>query len=145
MRIEPITADMLEDWLALRLALWPDAGAGLRAQAKNLLVHPDALALIASEGDTRIGFVEAALRRDYVNGCETSPVAFVEGLYVHDDWRNRGVARALVVAVEDWAQRQGVTEIASDALLDNRDAHAMHKALGFAETERVIYFRKALS
>jgi aminoglycoside 6'-N-acetyltransferase I len=36
-------------------------------------------------------------------------------------------------------------ELASDALLDNNGSHAMHEALGFTETERVVYFRKALT
>jgi aminoglycoside 6'-N-acetyltransferase I len=38
----------------------------------------------------------------------------------------------------------GCTELASDALLDNQASHAMHEALGFAETERVVYFLKPL-
>jgi len=76
--------------------------------------------------------------------CETSPVAFVEGIYVTPDARGRGVARALIAGVTQWAKDQGVTELASDALLDNEASHAMHKALGFCETERVVYFRKGL-
>ncbi len=34
---------------------------------------------------------------------------------------------------------------ASDALLENEASHALHLALGFQETERVIFFRKSLS
>jgi aminoglycoside 6'-N-acetyltransferase I len=34
--------------------------------------------------------------------------------------------------------------LASDALLDNGASHAMHRALGFEETERVVFFRKPL-
>jgi aminoglycoside 6'-N-acetyltransferase I len=30
-------------------------------------------------------------------------------------------------------------------LLDNSQSHAMHRAIGFSETERVIYFRKPLT
>lgn len=92
-----------------------------------------------------IGFVEAALRTDYVNGTESSPVAFVEGIYVVLEARRKGVAAALISAVESWARSLGCTELASDALLDNQSSHAFHRALGFEETERVVYFRKALS
>jgi aminoglycoside 6'-N-acetyltransferase I len=46
--------------------------------------------------------------------------------------------------VADWARALGVTELASDALIDNHDSHAMHRALGFAETERIVFFRRAL-
>lgn len=34
--------------------------------------------------------------------------------------------------------------MASDALLDNAGSHAFHEAVGFEETERVVYFRKSL-
>ena len=48
------------------------------------------------------------------------------------------------MGVQQWAKEMDCTELASDALLDNRASHAMHKALGFAETERVVYFLKSL-
>nr|WP_241823604.1 GNAT family N-acetyltransferase [Sphingomonas sp. Sph1(2015)] len=48
---------------------------------------------------------------------------------------------ALVAAVADWGRAQGCSEFASDAELENVDSHAMHRALGFVETERVVYFR----
>jgi aminoglycoside 6'-N-acetyltransferase I len=58
--------------------------------------------------------------------------------------RRRGIARALVESVTDWALQQGCSELASDSLLDSFAAHAAHRALGFEETERVVYFRRAL-
>ncbi len=91
-----------------------------------------------------IGFAEAAIRQDYVNGCDSSPVLFLEGLFVDPGHRRRGVAGALVAAVADWGRAQGCSEFASDAEIDNLDSHAMHLALGFAETERVVYFRREL-
>jgi aminoglycoside 6'-N-acetyltransferase I len=91
-----------------------------------------------------VGFVEASTRVDYVNGTNSSPVAFLEGLYVEPASRGNGVARALVAAVEGWATAQGLTELASDSPLENVSAHAAHRALGFEETERVVYFRRAL-
>ncbi len=54
------------------------------------------------------------------------------------------VAKAMIAAIEAWAEQQGLRELASDALLDNAQSHAMHNALGFGETERVVYFRKVL-
>jgi aminoglycoside 6'-N-acetyltransferase I len=50
----------------------------------------------------------------------------------------------LVKAAEDWAIVRGYTEIASDALLENTISERAHKALGFAEVERAIRFRKGL-
>jgi aminoglycoside 6'-N-acetyltransferase I len=91
-----------------------------------------------------LGFVEASKRVDYVNGTSTSPVAFLEGIYVVPEFRRRGVARSLVDAVVNWARGEKCRELASDSLLPNTDAHAAHRALGFDETERVVYFRMVI-
>src|SRR5580658_5830879 len=131
-------------WLALRLQLCPEA-----ARAEHLAGMADALARghcvrLAHAGGAVLGFVEASRRDDYVNGTGSSPVAFLEGLFVVPEQRRRGIARVLVEEVVQWAHRQGLREFASDALLHNTDAHAVHRALGFEETERVVYFRRAL-
>ena len=150
MQVVPADAAHLAEWARLRAALWPDdedddAEAAHRTEAEAMIGQDDLAAFVAQAADGSItGFVEAALRRDYVNGCDTSPVAFVEGLYVREDRRRQGVARALVAAVEAWGRARGCAEMASDADLANDASHAMHGRLGFAETERVVYFRKPL-
>jgi aminoglycoside 6'-N-acetyltransferase I len=100
--------------------------------------------LALDEDGTAVGFVEATKRDDFVNGTETSPVAFLEGLYVQPSHRRGGVSRMLVSAVATWAGVLGLSELASDSPLENVNSHAVHRALGFVETERVVYFRKKL-
>ena len=145
--VEPCPLQTLEEWVALRHALWPQAPEhDLRAEAQAMLgERTDAIALLARcPAGTAAGFAEAALRHDYVNGCTTSPVAFLEGIYVRPEHRRHGFARLLCRAVEDWARTRGCCELASDAELHNTGSQSMHKALGFQETERVVYYRKAL-
>ena len=145
MQITPPRGSTDSVWLALRSALWPEV-----PEAEHLSGMADAIArchyvrLALASGASGLGFVEASKRVDYVNGTSSSPVAFVEGLYVVPDARRQGVARALVESVVNWALDEGCTELASDALIDNGTAHAAHRALGFEETERVVYFRRAL-
>jgi aminoglycoside 6'-N-acetyltransferase I len=103
------------------------------------------LQLMMYDGDrVPVGFIEGSIRADYVNGTETSPVGFVEGVYVDPAWRRRGVARQMYAAIGDWAKARGCRELASDALLDNEGSQRAHLALGFRETERVVYFAKKL-
>ena len=145
--IEPCSSSALTEWSALRAALWPDATPEEHLQDMAALLHqPDRYAqFIAYNGDrTPAGFIEACLRRDYVNGTRSSPVAFIEGLYTVPHMRRRGVASLLVQTAEEWAKDKGCRELASDALLENVASHETHMALGFEETERVVYFRKAL-
>ena len=130
----------------LRARLWPDETPDEHAaEARESLGDADLLALLCRTGRGEpIGFAEAAIRRDYVNGCETSPVVFLEGIYVVPEHRRSGVARALCARIAEWGRTKGCTEFASDALLDNRASQAFHAAAGFEETERVVYFRRLL-
>jgi aminoglycoside 6'-N-acetyltransferase I len=145
MQLTPPTGSSDRSWLALRSALWPDA-----SETEHLAAMMDAISrghyirLAVSTDGSALGFVEASKRTDYVNGTSSSPVAFLEGLYVAPAARRKGIARALVGSVVTWATCGGCSELASDALLDNGASHLVHRALGFEETERVVYFRKAL-
>lgn len=146
MIVRPARASDLEAWAALRADLWPDGSAAEhRDEAAGMLDDASLANFVAAAPDgTLAGFAEAALRHDYVNGCETSPVAFVEGVYVAPEHRKSDVARTLCEAIAAWGRAQGCTELASDALEDNVQSHAFHRAVGFEETERVVYFRKML-
>lgn len=148
MKIAVAAPDDAPDWIAMRSALWPGGGdGGTHADDINRLLGDagNTVNLIARDGTGQaVGFAEASLRRDYVNGCETKPVAFLEGIYVVPEARGRGVARALVAAVEVWARASGVSELGSDAAPDNMASLKMHHALGFEETQRVVFFRKLL-
>ena len=146
-RVRTAGAADLDAWVAMRQALWPDSDAGeLRDEAQGILRDTaDVTAFVADVGGQVVGLVECSLRCEYVNGTLDSPVGFLEAWYVAPEWRGQGIGRALVAAVEAWTLRHGCGELASDALLDNRDSQAAHAACGFEETERVVYFRKALA
>jgi aminoglycoside 6'-N-acetyltransferase I len=145
--IEPCASVEQPGWLTLRQSLWPHSSrAEHLAEMGEFLAQPGRYAQFVAYAGSRqpVGLAEASLRSDYVNGTESSPVAFLEGLYVATSHRRRGVARRLVAAVAEWAVSRGCRELASDAALGNDSSHAVHKSLGFVETERVVYFRKVL-
>lgn len=146
--IERCTSSGQAGWLALRRELWPQSSDGEHLADMNAAcAEPERFAAFVAydESGRAIGFVEASARTDYVNGTTSSPVGFLEGIHVIPGSRHQGVGRALVERVERWARDVGCTEMASDALLDNSASHAVHRALGFVETERVVYFRKGLA
>jgi aminoglycoside 6'-N-acetyltransferase I len=135
-------------WLALRQALWPHCSRARHLSEMSLYVaSPERYApfIAYSSSAQAVGLVEASVRTDYVNGTSSSPVAFLEGIYVVPEARRKGVATSLFATISRWAQSIGCKELASDALLENETSHALHRALGFQETERVVFFRKALS
>lgn len=148
MKIVPAAAEHLLVWGDMRNALWPwDSAQEHAEEAADLYLasNGDRMAFIAVNAEgIPVGFAEATLRRDYVEGCDSSPVVFLEGIYVAPAARRAGVARALSDAVAAWGTTKGCCEYASNALLDNADSHAFHAAIGFQETERVVFFRRAL-
>ena len=126
---------------ALREKLWPDCSD---SDNDSWFTRDDATTFLAERPDGSLcGFVEVG-SRPYAEGCESSPVGYIEGWWVDADVRKRGVGRALIEAAEQWARSKGYTEMASDALIDNSVSHASHKALGFEEVERLVMFRKSL-
>ena len=143
--VEQLTPEHLDEWIVLRCLLWPEGSEhDRRAEAEALLQRLGRFVVFLARSDepATIGFAEATLRHDGVHGCATFPVAFLEGIYVQPTWRRRGVARQLCRAIEAWAGATGCSEFASDTELDNTASQHMHAALGFQETERVVYYRK---
>lgn len=96
----------------------------------------------ATPGDP-IGFAEVSLR-PFAEGCLTAPVGYLEGWFVAESARGRGIGRLLVEACERWAAEQGCAEFASDADLDNGVSLKAHAALGFEPVADVRCFRKRL-
>ena len=70
--------------------------------------------------NTPIGIAHAALRSEYVNGTELGGTCgYLEAIYVRPEYRNNGVATALVRSCETWAKERDCREFASDCLLQS--------------------------
>ena len=130
----------------MRLALWPDeTSAEHEAGMTAWLARRDAAVIVAERAvGSLCGFIEVGAR-SVADGCDSSPVGYIEGWYVDADVRLTGVGRALVAAAEDWARSSGYAEMGSDALLDNIVSHDAHKRLGYTEVDRQVTFRKSLT
>ena len=144
--IKPVTKDDFHDWLSMALQLWPDYEPDeLKAILEGLIPDNKQEPFICRLSDgSPAGFLDLSTRTDYVEGTQTSPVGFIEGIFVQEHLRGQGIGRALVEFAERWAADKGYTELASDAELDNLDSHAFHKAAGFEEAGRVVAFVKNL-
>lgn len=135
------------DWERMREALWP-AKPGEHAEeiASFFAGHrrdPAEVLLAIDDSGSVIGFAEVSIRQ-YAEGCSTDRVAYLEGWFVEEGWRRKGVGAALAAAVGDWGRAQGCTELASDTEIHNLVSEAAHRALGFEEVDRIVCFRKGL-
>jgi aminoglycoside 6'-N-acetyltransferase I len=74
-----------------------------------------------------LGFAQCQLRHDYVEGTKTSPVAYLEGIFIKKEYRLKNLARDLLSNCEKWAIQNNCTEIASDCEIDNNISFEFHK------------------
>nr|WP_199296383.1 aminoglycoside 6'-N-acetyltransferase [Leptolyngbya sp. FACHB-711] len=145
-KIVEVTQHDFNEWLNLALKLWSDDFAeAMQITLTEILQSPrQAGFLIRNDAGTAIGFMNLSLRSDYVPGASRSPVAYIEGIYVEDEYRKQGVGTALIHYAEQWALEHGCVELASDALLDNAISHEFHSKMGFQEVERVVAYIKPI-
>jgi aminoglycoside 6'-N-acetyltransferase I len=150
-RVRPSEPSDREQLSLMRLALWPELSVDedrpeldAALSGKPMGTMPLTI-LIAETGDGNlVGFVEVGLR-SHADGCDTSvPVGFVEGWFVSELHRRKGVGAKLLAAAENWARGHGCIEMASDTWLDNDKSQRVHEALGFEVVDRCVHYRKAL-
>ncbi len=128
----------------MRLRLWPDSEES-EVDAVLALPVSQGILLVAQEAEGRLcAFAEVGLRR-FADGCRSSPVAYLEGIWVDEQSRRLGLASSLVRKGDQWARNRGLTEFASDSELGNTGSEAFHLAAGFEATQRAICFRRTLS
>ena len=109
---------------------------------ESLISDDNAVCFLKYVDGKAIGFAQCQLRHDYVEGTDSSPVGYLEGIFVEAEYRKHGHAKTLLKACEAWAKEKHCTEFASDCELGNDDSLRFHTAMGFEETNRIICFRK---
>ena len=140
-----------DELVRMREALWPKSSAEEHARELTLIFEGKApvtmplIILVAEVGDGVLaGFLEVDLR-SHADGCNPSrPVGYIEGWYVAENHRHRGIGTKLLVAAEEWARSQGCVEIASDTWVDNEVSQRVHEALGYEVVDRCVHYRKTL-
>jgi aminoglycoside 6'-N-acetyltransferase I len=145
MKIQQAELNDLQELATLAGTLWPHHTAAEMADEYRVgMKNPNAAFFLAYEGDTAVGFAQCQLRHDYVEGTESAPVGYLEGIFVAEQYRKQGTAKALLTACENWARTKGCTEFASDCELTNTQSLRFHLNVGFTEANRIICFTKKL-
>ncbi len=129
----------------MAVKLWPgNAEEELIADFKEIIAGDEAAVFLCFVENKAIGFAQCQLRYDYVEGTSTSPVGYLEGVFVEEKHRSHGYGKILVRACEQWAKEKGCAEFASDCELDNQQSLLFHLHAGFQEANRIICFAKRI-
>ena len=142
--VRRVEKEDIAEWIKMRKGIWPEASdEDLAYDMEDVLASESDVVFIAFVGEQSAGMIEASVR-EYVEGCETSPVGYIEAWFVSGEFRKTGVAGELVKAAEDWAREKGCTEMGSDTWLENELGIRAHQKLGYYEVERLVHFVKQL-
>ena len=104
--VRPVQPDDRTSWCDMRAVLYGEDPSLVPEIEAFFAGHSSLAAVFIAEDGVPVGFVELGLR-NYAEGCRTSPVAYVEGLYVAADYRRRKIGQSLIRAAEDWAKGRG--------------------------------------
>lgn len=105
---------------------------------------PGSAVFIMTDDNKAVGFAQCGLRHDYVEGTQSSPVGYLEGIFVEEPYRKQGCAKQLLARCEEWARGKGCSEFGSDCEINNEISRQFHLGAGFREANRIICFTKNL-
>lgn len=146
MNFSEISKDNFDEWVKMGIALWPHAKRRLKKEFEAPLKTDTYTQFLAQNADGEyLGFINLSLRSDYVQGATSSPVGYVEGIYVKPKYRKQGVAKELIKQAEKWAKKQGCKELGSDAELKNRVSQKFHTNLGFKKDDVIVHYIKKIT
>ncbi len=137
----------LPDWLEMALSLWPSENKGDMESLFYTLFASENDEILISRADDGIatGFANLSIRRDYVEGSNSSPVGYIEGIYVKPEFRKQGIAKEFISLAEDWSRKHGCTELASDTEIENIESQKFHRHIGFDGEQTIVHFIKKIN
>ena len=87
---------------------------------------------VAAAGDRTVGFISGELRQGSPTFLPRT-WASVDDVFVEPEYRNRGMGRALLQSVSDWAQERGADGISLQVAAANARGRKFYEDLGFRE------------
>jgi len=140
--IVSVTKENENAWAELCVELWQDltVDSVLKMSYEGLFKNE----FLYFENGEAVAFLSLSLRSDYVEGTNSCPVGYIEGLYVKPEFRRRGIAEQLIDHAKEWSGEYGCTELASDCNLENSASRAFHNDVGFTEVNKIVCYTMQL-
>ena len=138
--------DDLTDWLEMALALWSYESKEEMESLFHTLYTSDNDEMLIARTDEGIGagFANISIRKDYVEGSNSNPVGYIEGIYVKPEFRKQGIAKKFIEQAEEWTRQRGCTELGSDTEIENIESQNFHRRIGFEGESHIVHFIKRI-
>ena len=125
----------------LALALWPNNEKDLiKSDLVYIIGHLNNRVLLAKSDEEYIGFIHMSIRSGFVEGADTTPVGYIEGVYVKPDYRRKGVAKELYHAGLEWLKSEKCSQIGADIGINDNMCPDFYIGMGYKEANRIICY-----
>ena len=138
MKIKTVNEQTLSIWASFASQVWRTNEQELIEKFRNNKFPYEFLYFSSSEEP--IAWISLSLRHDYVEGCQNGPTAYLEGIFISPNYRSQGIAEELLHFAEGWAKSRGISQLGSDAELDNLLSQKFHIKHGFREVSRTVHY-----
>ena len=140
--IFPLTKENEIIWAELCIKLWPHTSThSMLEEMYDGTLGYNFLYLLDNE---YIAFISLSLRDEYVEGTKSTPVGYIEGIYVKPEHRSKGIAKELIEFAKKFSRENGCSELASDCILENEASRKFHNKIGFKEANTIVHFTMEL-
>ena len=131
-----------DQWLRMRKLLYPEySQEQLLSEIKRIFYDKtiigelDYEVFVYEKGRNVLGgFIETSLRPNVLK-CKSSPVGYIESLYVDTDIRRNGIASELVRKSEKWIIEKKCSVFAVDTDPNEKGSIDFYLSCGFAEVQ----------
>lgn len=146
MRIREAYLGETEDMARMAMQLFPDRDEDIVFSDLLLALTGRSSAVYLAEADgTPIGFALCRLHHEDVKGTDSTPVGYLEAIYVQPEYRRQGIGRKLLQESEKWArEKMACTELASDCRTTDPEALAFFLRMGYLEADRIVCLSRKL-
>ena len=138
MKIKTVNEQTLSIWASFASQVWRTNEQELIEKFRNNKFPYEFLYFSSSEEP--VAWISLSLRHDYVEGCQNSPTAYLEGIFIRPNYRCQGIAEELLHFAEGWAENRGISQLASDVEFDNQLSQNFHVKYGFREVGRSFHY-----
>jgi aminoglycoside 6'-N-acetyltransferase I len=137
--------EQVESLTRIALELWPDHDLlEFKQEFEEMIPTNNNRFLLYVVDKEAVAFMHLSIRTDYVEGSESSPTGYMEGVYVKPTYRRKGISTKLFHEGKKWLVQNGCKQVGSDMEMDNKDSYPFHMSLGFQEAGRIITFIRDL-
>lgn len=135
----------IDNVASLAIKLWNDSDYDeLKIEFEKIVQTDNNIVYTAYFQKEMIAFAHCSIRDEYVEGADSDNIAYLEGIYVEEKYRNCGIASNLIRCCENWAMSKNCRQFASDCDINNLTSIKMHKKNGFDESARLVHFIKKI-